>query len=232
MASRDSAMAYDLHVRVQPHGNFTRSKMPERDRLYLMGVKGKVSYMNQILKEFSAAHQAEDEWILFTDLDVVPLRPFSSLPPLRPDSTSKASLWFMQEIHQLRGPLGSWAVNSGFYLLRNTKAVRRFVHDWHGMLTSNKKLRDQDAANFLLNKGTPTKGFAWASFDEADVTGNASRVDSRTVAFHAIHARWPSDKVHRLREALARYRAANANQLPDHRVYEQQMCEPSDGCDT
>ena len=122
------------------HGNFTRSKMPERER-YLMGVKGKVAYMNQLLKN-SQHLIGQGRGDPFTDLDVchrVPFRPAA----FAPDGRSKqASVHAGAPIRAAR----VWAVNSGFYLLRNTTLCVAFSATG-GMLATN-GLRDQDAANF------------------------------------------------------------------------------------
>ena len=228
IASADQSMAYDFNVRVQPHGNFTQSSGAERERLYLMGVKGKIAYVKQVLHERSQI-AGDGEWILFTDLDVVPLRPLSMLPPLQTNASASGNanttIWFMNERHEHGGKLGSWTVNSGFYLLRNTLEARRFVKYWHVMLCRNRKLKDQDAANFLLNKQMTRSEIAWDTFDESMVTGNVERVDARTIAYHAIHAQWAADKAVKLREAFARARAARGGV-----ELQQTPCDPLAAC--
>ena len=119
MASRDDKLTYELHVRVQPQPllNWTALRMDghsawqkRRDRLYLAGVRTKIAFMHQFLQE--RARVGKEDLVLFSDVDVIPLRSFSFLTPLNSSGmwNSPSDIFFMPERHNHPG-LSNWAVN-------------------------------------------------------------------------------------------------------------------------
>jgi hypothetical protein len=136
-----------------------------------------------------------------TDLDVLPLRPYSQL--LR--ALDRADLVFM------RTPRGSKMgyVNAGFYLLRPTPPVRRFLLDvraelggaWQSdQLWMNKLLWGWNATTDVSDVPASTlksvrRNFRpylrWGTFNQTLVcsgwhTGGATGYSARTIALHAI----------------------------------------------
>ena len=211
--------------------------------------------MQQFLQE--RARVGKEDLVLFSDVDVIPLRNFSDLTPLNSSGMwdSASDIFFMRERHDHPG-LSNWAVNvrlcsvkpfaylhdcafirvalyiylavlycswqSGFYLLRNTQNVRKFFTYWSIVLASNRKMKDQDAANFLLLKKNSDAKLNWDIFHPEEVTGNTSEITARTVAYHAIRAPWVEDKRKMYLEAFERVRG----RVPATTL---EMCKPTAG---
>ena len=235
LSARDN-LTYTLHVRTVADSGSSRE--------YMRGVKSKVLWVEQLLRKPVMGHR--DDIYLFTDLDVVP---FAPLWPLVREHLKDHEMVFMEEKHSHKGGLGGWMVNSGFYACRLTRNVRLFFQYWAVMLKGNRRLKDQDAANYLLNKqeaqvvqrqqqetaGGSSRGAAqqlrWATFPSHLVTGNLSRISSETVAYHAVGI--PSaacglgcSKTARLREAFRRRNAHGGESLAGSAEF----CDPEQRC--
>ena len=143
-------LVYEFHIHVEPHATMYYDGIASQ-RYYMAGVRAKVKWMQRLLNTLKPASRGEEVYVLFSDLDVLPLRPLSQLWPLSSPSgwsnVTNASIVFMDERHIHSGGLSNWAVNSGVYLLRNTARVRMFLYWWSLLLKSNRKLKDQDAAS-------------------------------------------------------------------------------------
>ena len=149
VAQQDAALRYILHVRVE--------ELASKDKAgknYLGGgtagwlevLYKRVVYAEELLRSLS-----EDELLLFSDLDVVPLRPYSLLEPalLRPPSTPtparpSPSVFFMRnnparphELHPTE-PL-----NAGFWVAHSTAASKTYLMEWRELLESNRRQRLQ-----------------------------------------------------------------------------------------
>ena len=149
VAQQDAALRYILHVRVE--------ELASKDKAgknYLGGgtagwlevLYKRVVYAEELLRSLS-----EDELLLFSDLDVVPLRPYSLLEPallLRPPTPTPArpspSVFFMRnnparphELHPTE-PL-----NAGFWVAHSTAASKTYLMEWRELLESNRRQRLQ-----------------------------------------------------------------------------------------
>ena len=79
------------------------------------GTRAKVAWVNVMISRYSA-----DTVYLVTDLDVMPLRPLDALVRWFAQQRS-VEVAFMREPGRTIGMRGvQWALNTGFYLLRNT----------------------------------------------------------------------------------------------------------------
>mmetsp|Transcript_40901 Transcript_40901/g.108104 ORF Transcript_40901/g.108104 Transcript_40901/m.108104 type:complete len:187 (+) Transcript_40901:63-623(+) len=138
--------------------------------------------------------------LMFSDLDVVPLRPPSSLLPL------PYNLTFMREPPGHGGKTGRHIVNAGLYALHVNTATRKFVNHWGWLTRTRSKLMDQDTANWILlaKAGQPMHhpGLDWGTWPRHLVTGLIADVrGNETAAFHAIFSTGP-EKHSRISQAL------------------------------
>ena len=155
-----------------------------RSRACYRSVRAKVYWTEQILKQ-AARGAAGDIWV-FTDADVVPLASYWHLAR----HNFSHEIQFMREVHQHRG-LSNWVVNSGFYMLRNTARVRRFLRMWAVRLMSSRKLKDQDALNWLLLNRVKADELDWAGhagirMDQAHYPCSADPPAGRVRTFEAV----------------------------------------------
>eukprot|EP00316_Scyphosphaera_apsteinii_P022212 CAMPEP_0119300934 /NCGR_PEP_ID=MMETSP1333-20130426/2818_1 /TAXON_ID=418940 /ORGANISM="Scyphosphaera apsteinii, Strain RCC1455" /LENGTH=162 /DNA_ID=CAMNT_0007302873 /DNA_START=371 /DNA_END=856 /DNA_ORIENTATION=+ len=162
MVARDTSyLAYDLLIRTLPRQPVSRKGKRATglygDAHWKTGTREKVRWVNEVLAQYKRA--PEIIWLI-TDLDVMPLRPYSHLVT-----------WFVRQPHEIvfmREPghslgLGGvkWVANTGFILLRNTPRVRDFVGHWYFRVRVNRKLLEQDLANWLLVKHVGHRELNW-----------------------------------------------------------------------
>ena len=122
MAQAISADPSELSYTVTSHthrtpgeSNGTSSGGAYGSAAWTAGTRAKVAWVNNVISRFSA-----DTVYLVTDLDVMPLRPLDAL--VRWFAQQRAvELAFMREPGRTVGLHGvQWALNTGFFLLRNT----------------------------------------------------------------------------------------------------------------
>ena len=139
------------------------------------------------IKDMTASF-TPDTVFLFTDLDVMPMRPFDALVRWFVEQRH-AEIALMREPGHTRGLFGvRWAFNTGFFLLRPTVEVRAFIGHWLARVKGNKRMLEQDIANWLLGAPHPAHSkLNWTLIPEELATANLSNVQgSRTVAFHSV----------------------------------------------
>ena len=146
------------------------------------GTRAKVAWVNSVTARYTT-----DTVYLVTDLDVMPLRPLDALVRwfVRQRTVEVA---FMREPGRTTGMHGvQWALNTGFFLLRNTWQVRTFIAHWKARIHMNKHMLEQDLANWLLvSPHAAHTQLNWTLIPDELATANLSRVGPRTVAFHAV----------------------------------------------
>ena len=161
-------------------------------------LRQKVSFVRRTITDLAARHPAcpHDCAFLFSDLDVLPLRPYAELVR----HLKRALLIFMREPQQS----SAGYVNSGFYLLRPLPPVLTFLRDWANSFTAD-HYNDQHLANALLwkwdgNTSAPPVdvrnvdfghafsrwGLRWKAFPASLVSGHADDLARGTVAFHGV----------------------------------------------
>ena len=175
MVAFDNSIRYEFHP--MTHDSNASGTGRHNDKAWLVAMHHKIYAIHDFLREIPP--EASNDAILYTDTDVVPLGSYSKL------LSSDADIQFMEEPAGSRG-LSEWKVNAGFFLFRPTRAVRGFVAHWRTRLKMNRKLHDQDLANWLLLKHPSTANLSWSTFDSSLVTGMVSQVSAATVAYHAI----------------------------------------------
>ena len=156
---------------------------------------------------------------LFTDLDVVPFRPLTTLLPL------PAELTYMREPPGHGGRTGRHIGNSGLFGVRVNPKTRKFFGHLKWLAKQYPRLMDQDLVNWLL-LAKPGNSMhhpvQWATWPNTLVTGLLGEVTSETVAYHAIFANETSIKLAKLSEAFRRRYGVGAPSVPP--------CEPSSHC--
>lgn len=204
----------------------------DRDNAYSVTIKNEVEYGGQrekVLLLLSEVHKQRwvarterrpAEPLLFVDIDVVPLQPFSSLLP----ELNHSDIVFMHEPRGSRSGL----LNAGFILLRPTQRVEEFLHDWHvrmisrstvtgdlmgDQLVANQMLwgwkarsRVSDVAGSSLDRSRVTSArpnLRWDLLDERLVVGiDPKRVKrGTTIAYHAVG---PGSKTVKMNSAIRR----------------------------
>ena len=161
----------------------------------------KLAMMNRVVQRLPLHAQ-----VLFSDLDVLPLQPYSRLVPLPEEITC------MPEPPGHGGRTGRHVVNTGLIGVRVSPRTRRFFSHASWLTGQYPKLMDQDIVNWLLLAKPNTKmhhrGLRWTTWPRGLTTGVMEDVSNQTVAFHAIFAVSTEAKLARMREA---YRRAGAN---------------------
>ena len=157
-----------------------------KGRQWLAGTRESKLYLMEYLR--ATAKSTANDLVLFTDLDVLPLRDYIKLAEhfIERERTSPRA----PEILFLREPpnhcgMTNWVANTGLILMRNNFRVRSF---WFFVLSSTRGSRvyEQDIANLLLTKRLKPKDLDWGLLHEGLATAQLERVTSETVAFHAI----------------------------------------------
>jgi len=185
MMTQDKSASYILRVRLAGH-RFTHGSNGMLSESWKFAVRGKVQMLHERLKR---PHQ----WLLFSDLDVVPIRAYSRLL-----SHAHTLITWMAE----PAWSGSGSVNTGFYLIRPQSPLGRrhtqlvdFFKLWLAGITESTP-KNQPVANRLMgcNYRSLVKNctggvlLSWSKFSWRIVTGNLfkRRKKGPAIAYHAI----------------------------------------------
>ena len=154
MLLHDTQHAYTIHTHLTPSKSGGQGMY--HDPAWMAGVFAVPRTMLELLEmRHGRGHGANTtstrtvgpcDAAIFTDLDVLPLRPYSALLHLLPTVDFRVFFEPLNSWHPVHG-----AVNSGFYLVRNTPASRTLLRQWVAYLheyADNKKLLG--AGNQLL----------------------------------------------------------------------------------
>jgi hypothetical protein len=182
--------------------------------------KHKVHYMRDVLQRRNEKGQHMNH-VIFTDLDVLPLRPFSELARVQ-----EANLQFMLATNPPGHPTG-WPVgspNGGFLSVRsNTPKLRAFFQRWAQAVGINASAtEDKEAAKFVRGKTWSNQAALdrlfvchtdacrarrpeWATFNESILSGEPDALRPETVAYHAVRAGTVQQKLRKFRVAAARH---------------------------
>ena len=211
LASSDVNTSFHVHSHIQAY-----SRRRDARLAWLAGIRSKVLFVKDVLERYRVNQVVRDEAFLFSDLDVVPLGLFSGLlgalvqfDPTQPQwkpTADRPEIVFMEEHQNLRrAGISDWVANSGFYLLRNTKNVRTFFNAWAALITTNRRMNDQVAVNFLLvRKFNSSARLRWATFPKHLVTGQPGQIGRRTIAYHAVNSTSLAGKARLIRDAFSR----------------------------
>ena len=188
MTAADGICEYQLHMVLRPKKTSVATLTTHRFKL---------DYIESTLSRLP-----DGAPLIFSDLDVLPIRPYSLLLEAK-DASGHSVL--RRDAVFMREPSGSKMgfLNSGFFLMRNSPAVRSLVVAWRAAL--RKDQGDQLALNRVLQRNGDSinasrhsnvdsiyTGIDWHVFERMTVAGLITSVHShRTVAYHAImhHAR-------------------------------------------
>jgi hypothetical protein len=214
MIAHDNQLSYDLNLRlVRPAAHDSNGHRRMWD-----GAHEKPGFLHAQLSNRMPA--AQQEAILSSDLDVVPLRPYSQL--LAWKTSGAAEMLFM---HEVRGEQAAGPANTGVILLRNTPGVRGFLRAWQSLIECDgypKFLGNQPALNVLLGQPSALVGHGdmaahvgecvhkmgfqgpppWGFLDQNEVAGNPDNITERTVIYHAFKLA-SSAKLAALKKAVA-----------------------------
>ena len=194
MASADPDCAYQLHVETY-NPRKTKSGRGHMSLHYWSFARQKVSFVRKALAEMPSGSR-----FIFTDLDVLPVRPFSVLLSAIDASYVAAH---MRDIVFMKEPPGSASgfFNSGMYLARSNEPTRQFFAAWEDAVAlADAHDGDQPHANRLLQRfghhrtasfekqvRSVRPGLSWSVFDTNTIAGTpASVLPGITVAYHAI----------------------------------------------
>ena len=206
MTLHDSSTDYELHLHTSAvMGNST------------FGTPGWLAAQTERVRNIARfLHSAsENATVIFTDLDVVPLRPYGEL--LTTYLPAGRDITWMYNF-QKHSPY-----NSGFMLARNTRHVREFVDVWLAACLHDARSGDQRIANALLYEARMNRNLAWSVnsgiFPRTLVTGGSTWTDEQgpppanstddvswltaeTVSFHTIGHGSTDSKLLRVEEVL------------------------------
>ena len=162
-------------------------------------INARVSFISSLLSE----KLPDNSVALFSDLDVVPMRPPSSLLPLPYDIT------FMREPPGHGGATGRHIVNGGLFAVRNCKRTRRLFGHVKWLLKQRPSLMDQDVLNWILLAPPRSRmhhhNLSWGTWPRELASGLLEDVTVQMAAFHAIFAVDDEAKLHRLGRAFQKH---------------------------
>ena len=210
MMLHDVGTRYSLHVQhfVPTGGNLSDEY---GGSAWKQALVAKVEFVAQFMQ-----HAAQDAFVLFTDLDVIPIGPYSELvravPPTR-------------EITWQYTRVGHAPVNTGLYLMRNTPNTRDFLEVWLGAVRNGvtKRKDDQRHANMILsvvydcaerdiwpnrNRSVPLRNITTLNWNVWLTTLTSGFVHDamstqRFVAFHSFGWGNTTDKLTRINSMIA-----------------------------
>ena len=218
----DKSYDYQLHTIIARPNISSTSSGTWKTELWYAALRDKLVRMRDYIERVPLGST-----VFFTDLDVVPMRPMSTLLPLPHELT------FMREPPGHGGRTGRQIVNTGLYALRVTPSTRRYVSHWAWFTIKSAArrtaLQDQHTANWILlaKKGSRMAhpDLDWGTWPRSLATGLLADVGNATAAFHAIFTTG-DQKVQRIAEALERRRAALPTSWTPGR-YNLPPCRPS-----
>lgn len=199
MTLRDTLLSYEVHMQMGEWDASNSSESSWRSSAWLEGIMQKVRFL------LTTIHQVpEGALVLLTDLDVMPLNPYSGLVAAMPPS---------RDLMMMHNYQTHFVANSGFQLLRNNVRTRLFVDTWLAEmmrfgLSPNKD--DQRFFNIILYDietrpdKRPGLNLSWATFPHNLVGAKLDGrfVTPRTIAFHALGRPSSRSKLQRMDEVL------------------------------
>ena len=195
-----AAYDYSIHlVRHTPNVSRASSGLMRTDRWYAV-LRDRLLFVRDQVHALPINSK-----ILFMDLDVVPLRPPANLlRPLPPHDIT-----FMREPPGHGGRTGRHIVNAGLYLVVVSLASRRFLGHWAWLTHQQRKLHDQDTANWILlaksGQSMHHADLRWGTWPHTTAAGRLEDVTNETIAFHAIFATG-EEKLGKIAGAIERHR--------------------------
>jgi len=180
------------------------------DPLWREGAAAKVALVQRYL---ASGIVGNGSVALYTDLDVLALRPYAELLGALGDD--EMAFMASDEAPCGTAPGELCPIDPAFFLVRPTPAVAAFLSEWlrasHAAApkSGGRKTRQQMAVRHLLAKPFAREAgrLRWKVLPSALVTGRMQSVGPGTVAFHALGASDDDAKFGQFDEALARLRA-------------------------
>ena len=206
MTAADNLCEYELHMVLRPP---TTNVTKRRIHWY------KLDYIEETLRRLpDGAH------LIYSDLDVLPIRPYSKL--LESKDASGHSVLGRDAVF-MRVPNASKAskrcsVNAGFFLMRASPAVRTLIVAWRAALREGEG--DQLALNRVLQNNASSshstvhseyRAVDWHVFERRTIAGLEKEVLPGTVAYHAVMAMPGASKNQKLLRVWNRTRAFSAH---------------------
>jgi len=208
MLHQDRDYRYHLHIESAPivgHADAeTTGSALYRSRNWITAVIGKIVFVLDVLRHAIP----EGDVVVFTDLDVVPFRPFSVLVPLLTEH--RAHLLWMYNPHWRHNK----HVNTGFYVLANTPPVRWFFEEWNRSVNA-RTVDDQNNAHAILYSSAPRKhSLVWKTLPLHTVTYNVSQIQESSIetkkALVGFHCIGSLDKINTSTEVIEAMRTDDA----------------------
>ncbi|EOD14406.1 hypothetical protein EMIHUDRAFT_211848 [Emiliania huxleyi CCMP1516] len=191
MMAKDVGAVYEVLLRrhVHPLAKAGPSAGNFRGKVWYASLPEKVRLVSE-----QCGATANDTVLVFSDLDVVALRPYSAL----------AQAVLPPEIDlAISGTLdgASWrGVNSGFYLLRLTRPVCQFLARWADRMSDEyrqgRKPEDMPLMRQLLRAAAAD--LRWTRISIGQVGENPVRVTNHSFAYHAIGTHTSAKKLARV----------------------------------
>ena len=200
MMMRDSSINYELHLQ---QSNDLAMNMTDQgsfqSKAWVDAQLRKVQHVGRSLRRLP-----EGTFVLLTDLDVMPLNPYSRLIKNMPPT---------HDLMMMNNYQKHLIANGGFYLMRNTANMRTFVDRWiREMITVGLTPRNDDQRFLnvmLMELKKRNQTLRWKTLPHELVTAKfPSRwVGPELIAFHAIGRPTARSKLQRMDEVLARLAA-------------------------
>ena len=206
MTAADKLCEYELHMVLRP---------PKTNVTKRTTYRYKIDYIEETLRRLpDGAH------LIFSDLDVLPIRPYSKLLESK-DASGHPVLG--RDAVFMRVPNASNAskrcfVNSGFFLMRASPAIRTLIVAWRAALREGEG--DQLALNRVLQYNASSsqstvhseyRAVDWHVFERRTIAGLEKEVLPGTVAYHAVMALPGAPKNQKLLRVWNRARAFSAH---------------------
>lgn len=204
MQLQDDRIDYITHV--YKFASLQASRAAYGSRSYNRATAAKAEVLDNFLRWLP-----QGAVLLFTDLDVLPLRSYSELLQYMEEEAPSIEIFFQWEY------LTHMPVNTGFILLKNTLSVRQLIRDWRERLAGNDAIfgpgTDQRILNHILlfqrtcNHRHPYCRYCnlsvrWGNFPVTLVSAMDKHLSASLVAFHATGASTETAKMSRISNAL------------------------------
>ena len=207
MTAADQLCEYELRMVLRP---------PTTNVTRLTTHWYKLDYIEETLRRLpDGAH------LIFSDLDVLPIRPYSKLLESK-DASGHPVLGrdavFMRVPYVPNASKSVCFVNSGFFLMRASPAVRTLIVAWRAALREGEG--DQLALNRVLQYNASSsqstvhskyRAVDWHVFERRTIAGLEKEVLPGTVAYHAVMALPGAPKNQKLLRVWNRTRAFSAH---------------------
>ena len=205
MIARDASITYTLHLH-RPKPPDRAAPLSEEGR-WRAAMLERWDWVADVVEAARVRPRGGNSTFIFTDMDVIPLRPYSTLLPLLGDDQD--AVFARTMIARPREP-----VNLGFVLFRPSNAMLAFVHNLSRRVAAfvDTDRVDQVAAGALLRgqRNGPVRGqhggngvLRWGLLP-ADIiaTGRTELISPTTIAFHAVGTLSPLSKLRALQKAF------------------------------